>query len=309
MVTHDLSYKFMFSNLPIGVIVVDRDTRLVDANQYIFRYFNVEKVEVKGQGFGNAFNCSKIKGTDYICGEAPQCESCEFIKGLKRVTQQGQEYITDVEYKHLFNQNGRDAVKWFILSGAKVIEKEEELIFITFSDITDIKKAEEELINLGITDELTGLYNRRYIFKMLDELLKNEKNENSNLAVAMVDIDYFKKVNDVYGHLTGDEVLKALADICKKNTRKYDHFGRYGGEEFLLIFSNVDIETAEKVLQRIAKKFRDVMAPKINYPLTFSAGLVPVDLSEETKEAREYIDLADKLLYKAKELGRDRIEI
>jgi diguanylate cyclase (GGDEF)-like protein len=299
----------MFSNLPIGVIVVDKDTRLVDANQYIFRYFNVDKVDVKGQGFGNAFNCSKIKETDYICGEAAQCESCEFIKGLKRVTQQGQEYITDVEYKHLFNQNGRDAAKWFILSGAKVIEKEEELIFITFSDITDIKKAEEELINLGITDELTGLYNRRYIFKMLDELLKNEKNENSNLAVAMVDIDYFKKVNDVYGHLTGDEVLKALADICKKNTRKYDHFGRYGGEEFLLIFSNVDIGIAEKVLKRIAEKFRDVMAPKINYPLTFSAGLVPVDLSEETKEAREYIDQADKLLYKAKESGRDRIEI
>jgi diguanylate cyclase (GGDEF)-like protein len=298
--------EFMFENIPLGMIVLDSDVVVVDANDYVFRYFNENKKDLTGQMFGNMFHCSSLTLESEVCGQTDECPYCDFRNSILSLLQSGEE-VKDIELQHTFKINGRKSMKWFIVNAAKVIKDGEVMVLVALSDITEMKNTEAELIKLGITDELTGLYNRRYILKMFNEMLE-DKQTGKEISLAMVDIDKFKNVNDQYGHVVGDLVLKKLAEICKKYTRKDDYFGRYGGEEFLLIFSDTEQESAEKVIKRIADRFRVSMSGVVDRELTFSAGLISIRDIEKRMSSTEYINQADQLLYRAKEKGRDRIE-
>jgi diguanylate cyclase (GGDEF)-like protein len=125
----------------------------------------------------------------------------------------------------------------------------------------------------------------------------------------MIDIDKFKNINDTYGHVTGDMVLVKLSDIMRKCIRNTDFIGRYGGEEFLLIFDRASIDDSIKIVKRIMTRFRYSFNSEIQKPLTFSTGIIEVcrDRILEYSD-KGIIAKADTLLYKAKEKGRNRIE-
>jgi two-component system, cell cycle response regulator len=115
-------------------------------------------------------------------------------------------------------------------------------------------------------------------------------------------------VNDTYGHLAGDDVLKALARIMQGGIRYSDYAGRYGGEEFLLVFPDTAKETAASIVERIKTKFNDSTIGKVEYPLSFSAGVVEIPLScYDGDRTLEIIGRADELMYAAKKSGKDRI--
>jgi diguanylate cyclase (GGDEF)-like protein len=138
---------------------------------------------------------------------------------------------------------------------------------------------------------------------MLEAEIKRSKRYNNVLSVLMLDIDYFKKVNDQYGHQTGDDVLVIVSEIIQGNIRETDIAGRYGGEEFLIIFPHTNFEEAFNTAKRINKALKEHEF-KEGFKLTISGGL-----SEwQGENAAQLIHKADKLLYKAKNGGRDRIE-
>ena len=124
----------------------------------------------------------------------------------------------------------------------------------------------------------------------------------------MVDIDFFKNVNDTYGHLNGDKVLKDLANLFKERLRKNDLIGRYGGEEFAVIFPNTEPQAVVKVLNEIRKSFAKMIhrADEKCFSVTFSAG---VTSSQHCKDTQKIIHVSDIALYKAKSRGRNRIEL
>lgn len=167
-------------------------------------------------------------------------------------------------------------------------------------DITERKKLEEELKDLAIKDQLTGLYNRRKI----DQVLMKEKDEADYLSVIMADIDMFKLVNDQYGHLVGDQVLMEIAAILTKGIRRIDVLGRWGGEEFIIICTDTDLEGATV----LAEKLRELVAA---YDFTgvgkktCSFGVAQLRKDETIDELLLRSDLA---LYRAKERGRNRVE-
>jgi diguanylate cyclase (GGDEF)-like protein/PAS domain S-box-containing protein len=166
-----------------------------------------------------------------------------------------------------------------------------------------LRKANDILREQAIRDGLTGLYNHKKSLEMLEAEIKRAKRYNNVLSVLMLDIDYFKKVNDQYGHQTGDDVLVIVSEIIQGNIRETDIAGRYGGEEFLIIFPHTNFEEAFNTAKRINKALKEHEF-KEGFKLTISGGL-----SEwQGENAAQLIHKADKLLYKAKNGGRDRIE-
>ena len=171
------------------------------------------------------------------------------------------------------------------------------------------KEKEKEIIYLNYHDSLTGLYNRRYFMQAgEDEIERAERNKKS-LALMMIDIDYFKDVNDTYGHAAGDKVLKNLANILKDSVREIDIVGRLGGEEFGIILPDTNIINAEKAAERLRKNIED---SSIQFEEESISITVSIGVSSYTQKVYNMSDLlheADIALYKAKDRGRNCVQI
>ncbi len=167
---------------------------------------------------------------------------------------------------------------------------------------THFRKALEKL---ALTDELTGLPNRRHIMQLANEEIYRARRLNSTLFAGIIDFDFFKKVNDNYGHAVGDQMLRKFSELAQKEIREYDHIGRIGGEEWLVLFPHSSQSDLEAVIRRIREAVRSLTLTEANdrFKLTFSMGLTA--LKDEDKVAEELMKRADKALYKAKRNGRN----
>ncbi|MEG3639410.1 diguanylate cyclase [Magnetococcus sp. PR-3] len=158
-------------------------------------------------------------------------------------------------------------------------------------------------------DHLTKLYNRGRIDEILEQSFQQAKKEVGQLSVAMLDVDYFKKFNDTFGHQMGDNVLKLVSAVLKKLTRGNGSVGRYGGEEFIVVLRDTDYKEAARYCERIRLAIRQVgEAMSRRYPgrpLSISIGVTCFDITLDSKD--EMVGLADKALYMAKEGGRNQV--
>ncbi len=167
----------------------------------------------------------------------------------------------------------------------------------------DLNKSNEALSKMANCDGLTGLYNHRYIVEKLKAEYDVAKRHNHSLSVVMIDIDFFKKVNDTYGHLVGDEVLIEVSDLLTNYLRNTDIIGRYGGEEFLIVLPKTNLEEAYKTINHVKNIIEQNNFPSINHTLTISGGICEYD----GQEISSMIATADANLYKAKNTGRNKI--
>lgn len=163
------------------------------------------------------------------------------------------------------------------------------------------------LRSLILRDSLTGLLNHSAIKDNLLRELSRAKREQSPLALAMIDIDLFKDVNDTYGHPVGDQVIRALSRLLQQRLRRTDIIGRYGGEEFAVIFPSTSSSVAASVLNQIREAFSKIMqhAEQGEFKVTFSAGVVD---SGNFQDGDSMFNEADSVLYRAKKFGRNRVE-
>ncbi|MBK5965437.1 diguanylate cyclase [Thiocystis minor] len=176
-------------------------------------------------------------------------------------------------------------------------------------DITARKRAEAELYRVSIHDELTGLYNRRYMLERLGALMTEFTREAHCFAIALIDLDYFKKINDTHGHPAGDLVLREFAALLGKSVRPYDLVGRYGGEEFIVVVTDSHQRKIETMLARLRESLKHQVFDFHGTPLsvTFSAGVAnSCDLAPDGG-IDTLIMQADERLYAAKAQGRDRV--
>jgi diguanylate cyclase (GGDEF)-like protein len=169
-----------------------------------------------------------------------------------------------------------------------------------------LKEAYKRIEELAELDELTGSFNRRCIMRMLDEEIARSGRNGLPCSVALIDLDWFKRINDAYGHPTGDEVLRTFAITVFANIRSADRFGRYGGEEFLLILPDMPSEGATRALDRLRAIVADLdwSAFSPGMKVTLSAGVTTLR-PEETPDT--FLARADSALYAAKAQGRNRI--
>jgi len=199
-------------------------------------------------------------------------------------------------------------------------DKKTDLLEIGSDDLLSKDMAPEELVRhiksrvdrakiltaMMYQDSLTGLLNHAQIQLAAERVFLQAKRKNSLFTIAMIDIDKFKQVNDTYGHLNGDRVIKALAQLLQQRLRVTDYIGRFGGEEFLLILPDINITDTENLINSLRKSFSliDFKDKGVSFNVTFSAG---VATNIEMNTFIEQIKMADIALYKAKKLGRDRV--
>lgn len=164
-----------------------------------------------------------------------------------------------------------------------------------------IRLAEE----LAVRDFLTGLYNRKYLYETGEILYENACREQFSIVVAMLDIDHFKKINDRYGHESGDLALERLGEVLRESLRTSDVITRYGGEEFCIILTNTELKTAADVMEKIRQKVESMVIEiyEISFRMSLSIGLN----AHRANSFDEMIALADAKLYEAKNAGRNRV--
>lgn len=186
----------------------------------------------------------------------------------------------------------------------------ENIVYSAARDITERIEYENKLLEISNRDSLTNIYNRRYVYNRAEAIIEEYKRTGKRFSVCILDIDYFKRVNDNYGHQIGDCVLKEFTRIIRENIRSYDILGRYGGEEFIIILNNVDAQGNSQVIERLLNIIRNktfiINGESIN--ITFSAGIS--DCNEIEKDEMlidNLIEIADRRMYQAKNTGRNKI--
>lgn len=212
------------------------------------------------------------------------------------------------DFSVVIPQEGKDEV-------GQLAHSFQELLQTINNKIIDLKNTNEELMRLksvaeelSVTDELTQLYNYRYLKDYLEMEIKKSHRYNHSLSLSMIDIDYFKNYNDSNGHPAGNQVLIKLADLLKASCRETDVIARYGGEEFAIILPETDINNAmlvaESIRKRIQSEFFPLADTQPNGKITVSIGLA--NFPRDCQVAEELIAKADQALYWAKKHGRNK---
>ena len=179
---------------------------------------------------------------------------------------------------------------------------------LCFADLTSEKRIQLDLRSKAITDELTGLYNRRYLTQIIARELNTATRYGYELGLVMVDIDFFKIINDTYGHTNGDRVLTTVAAEMRKHFRNVDYCFRYGGEEFAILMPNINKRGLWEACERLRQEISKLNINEIR--LTVSIGAATnFDLDDFHSEncCDNLIQLADNFLYKAKNQGRNQV--
>lgn len=169
------------------------------------------------------------------------------------------------------------------------------------------------LAEVSARDSLTGLYNRWYVMEKIESEMNRSLRHGSPVALLMLDIDHFKRINDSFGHAAGDSVLKSFGQVLRDSCRVYDVPGRYGGEEFCIVLPETRVGNttvvAERIRERLAERRFDVGGDHV--AITASMGIAGMDsvADEGLVSSAALIERADRALYSAKHRGRDRIEV
>lgn len=197
--------------------------------------------------------------------------------------------------------------RYLIFDAVPIYNRAKELVAVieTLQDISERKKLGEELERLATTDALTGLHNRHRFNELLEQEVARAKRYHTPLSLIMFDLDYFKNINDTYGHAVGDQVLRAVADIIRKNVRSTDWVGRWGGEEFMVLCP----EATEKDAVFTAEKLRGLVEShtfETVKTITISCGVTRFKAPDSVDV---FVSRADDGLYRAKDKGRNIVEI
>ncbi|OIJ11825.1 hypothetical protein BKP37_15425 [Anaerobacillus alkalilacustris] len=163
--------------------------------------------------------------------------------------------------------------------------------------------------SLVLVDELSGVYNRKHLPVYYERLCTEIQRKNNSFCLAVLDIDHFKKINDQYGHLVGDEVIKAFATYLNSSSRSFDTVFRFGGEEFVMLIPNCSLVEGETMLNRLLSGFSKQVfcCDEIDFSVTFSAGVV--EINERNIPIKDALKAADDALFSAKESGRNTIKL
>lgn len=183
---------------------------------------------------------------------------------------------------------------------------------LRIKDLNDsLRRANERLKELVDIDDLTGLFNMRSLYKRLDFELERARRYNRSVAVLMMDLDHFKSVNDQHDHLFGSFVIKEVGKIIRDNIRKVDFAARYGGDEYLVVLTEIAQEGAMTFSNRLRMRIEESHFTNefFSMRLTASLGLAITNPNLTAIDARALVRYADRALYKAKENGRNRVEM
>ncbi|MDD2266915.1 diguanylate cyclase [Sulfuricurvum sp.] len=283
-------FEMIFENNASGIFVVNNSGQIMMANRRFCDIIGYSKDELLGQ------NTQLIHITQ---------ESYETVKEKFSVAHNN----LSLKLEYTLKRKDQKYIDCEFFGAPIELEKQSVGIVWSILDITSEKKLQHQLEEQASTDYLTGLFNRRYFTGRLEEeIFRVQRNKNNATALMMLDLDKFKNINDTFGHLAGDEVLKRFTSILKRNLRKTDISGRIGGEEFAVILPDTTIDRAVVLANRIREEVSNHTVKYGREKIIFTVSIGLTVLSYEDSNFDTALARVDNALYSAKMNGRNRVE-
>jgi diguanylate cyclase (GGDEF)-like protein/PAS domain S-box-containing protein len=278
------NFRKLFDAAPVPMVLVDDEGAVRNCNEQAAALLHVDRDSVIGASVAQFF-----------------AEEEEWNILFERLANDGQ---VDALAVRLRARNGQ--TPWSLLNARTLMIDDQRTGMLTLTDLTEQKRIEDRLRRLAARDALTDTLSRGRFFEVAREELARATRYGRPLALAMLDLDLFKPINDRYGHRAGDEVLRSIAGLMTRGLRGQDHIGRYGGEEFAVLLPETTLEAAREVLERIRQAVSGMRLAFEGKELTItvSAGVVSVQTGEPFEAA---LARADAALYRAKGRGRNLV--
>lgn len=286
-------FRSTYDSAAIGMALLNLDGRFIKANQALCSIIGYTEEEL----------CQKT------FAEITHPDDLEENRSLIRELVAGACVNYQME-KRYFHKDGR--IIWILLTGSATHDSRNEVLYfvVQIQDINEQKALQEKLKTQAFQDYLTGLPNRRHFMEQAAIELARVARYGGALSLLMVDIDNFKKVNDTYGHQTGDRVLQKLGEVSKAILRDVDLIGRIGGEEFAILLPETDGEKAREAAERLRVAIaHESLILEMGVPLQFTVSIGVATIADHAINLDTFLARADTALYRAKTTGRNKISL
>ncbi len=300
----------MVQTIDVGLVVLDKDFTVKLWNGFMESHSGMSPSQIKGY---NLFESFAELPQDWL---EHKVNSVFMLKTRSFMTWEQRPYLFKFKHYRPITGSVPDMFQNVTITPLISTDGSVNHVAVIIYDVTDIaanrkalELANDELKMLSRTDALTELNNRGYWEECLLQEFRRFHRYHTTCSLVMFDIDHFKQVNDTYGHQAGDEVIREVARLLRENLRETDIGGRYGGEEFGVILSNTDAQSAMAFCERLRKQIeaQEVVYEELRIKVTVSLGISQAD--ESTSGHTAWLEQADKALYASKQGGRNQTQI
>jgi len=278
-----------------AVVVVNRNGDIILFNEGAEQVFGYEAREVMGERL------------DILLPERFQMQHDLLMQefGMGDARHKGSD-----ERSHQVYGRRKDGEEFVASSEIFSLTLGDERYFATIMrDVSHNRKTEEELLRLAATDPLTGCFNRREFTAIAEREALRANRYHHPLSILMLDLDYFKRLNDTYGHAAGDKALQRFTMICTNALRNVDIFGRWGGEEFVALLPETDLQGATVIAERLRKLTNDNILTFNDHKINFTVSIGIAEFKDGETSVDAALGRADSAVYDAKKAGRNRISV
>jgi diguanylate cyclase (GGDEF)-like protein len=298
-----MNFSQIIEMVNIGIVILDRDLKVELWNRWMETHSNLPAEEIIGRSLLECF---------------PGIDKPRFHRNFKAVlafgnfsffSQKLHSYLFPFKTSNILGADFKHMQQNCTMGPLRDEKNRITHVFITVQDVTAIAAYEQKLLELNNKDPLTDVFNRRYLRSRLLEEFAKYKRYAHPFSLIMFDIDFFKPINDSYGHPCGDYILRAFAALLVSSIRSTDILARYGGEEFCCLLPQTKIEPATDLAERIRERTTEAVFTyhETQLKITVSGGVA--EAHPEAASVDALLESADKALYRAKETGRNKIVV
>ncbi len=300
----------MIADIDVGMVVLDRNYEICNWNGFMEHHSNIETEDAIG---ANLFKLFPEISEDWF---RQKIETVILLNNKAFTTWEQRPYI--FKFKSYLPITGIHKFMFqnMTIIPLKSLSGEIEQVSLIIYDVSDVAtnrlallEVNQQLEATNRIDQLTQLYNRGHLEHRIDGEFSRFKRSGAAVCLVMLDIDFFKKVNDEYGHPGGDEVLRVVGKTISDLQRNTDVSGRYGGEEFAIILVDTNIENAVHFLERLRIKLENTVVKHNDTEIRVTVSLGISEANSEMKSYEEWLSQSDQALYKAKENGRNQYQV
>lgn len=294
-------FNQIFEMVNVGIVILDKNLNVYEWNRWMEIHSNISKKKIVGSPLFDHYPFLNNKWF------LRSCKSVFAFGNFSFFSQKLHQYCFPFKPINTMNCKFKFMQQNCTLGPLRDEKHQITHLYIMVQDVTEVAAYECTLVELNSRDGLTGVYNRKFFESRLREEFERFKRYQTNYSLIMQDIDFFKGVNDTFGHLAGDHVLKAFASVIISRIRGADIIARYGGEEFCCLLPETPISSAQTLAEHIRKKIEDMVFEYegLEIKITVSQGIAESDATMTSPD--HILKLADEALYEAKRTGRNKI--
>ncbi|MBF0319277.1 MAG: diguanylate cyclase [Nitrospirae bacterium] len=307
----DYISKSVVNSLSVGVVVLDMSYHVILWNSFMAKHSGLNKEDAVGEDLFAIFPYLSKSWLEL------KFQSLKILKSYSFVSWKQRPYL--FKFRHNRPITGAAEYMYQDCTFIPILDEAGQTVYIcmTIQDMTEAAESQrvvDEIIDankalqrLTNYDALTSIYNRGYIEKQLDVEFSKSKRYGNVFSLIMFDLDFFKKINDTYGHLAGDEVLRSVSKRVGSMLRNTDVLGRYGGEEFLIILTETNEESALLLADRIRSAVEKMSITSSDYTINVTISMGVAEFRKAIKDYLQMLHEVDIALYNSKKLGRNRV--